>query len=114
MIEQFPDTGLLVLPLSASAASSSKISRLKDLVSLCASRGIKVIISNYQQNLDETSIRSCWVDMAHEFKGNDAVIGFDLINEPWAFAEGDSTIVQLYERLIDAIRNVDPSRTCYV
>lgn len=114
MIEQFPDTGLLVLPLSAWAASSSKISRLKELVALCASRGIKVIISNYQQNLDETSIRSYWVDMAHEFKGNDAVIGFDLINEPWAFAEGDSTIVQLYERLIDAIRNVDPSRTCYV
>lgn len=52
--------------------------------------------------------------MAQQFLDENTIVGFDLINEPWGFAHGNEALIGLYERIIDAIRGVDPYRTCFV
>lgn len=53
-----------------------------------------------------------WKAVADRYKGNPAIAGFDLINEAMS-AEMDD-LVELYDRLHDAIRAIDPARVLIV
>jgi hypothetical protein len=57
-----------------------------------------------QKYQDETV--ALWRKLAHHFKGNPAVAGYDLLNEP-APPKGKA-LIDLYKRLIRAVRDVDP------
>lgn len=119
MTSQFPGTHLLVLPFSANRFSQYRLQILQDIVSWCGQKGIKVIISNYQiRGVTEYNLKKFWTRMAREFEGNRVVVGFDLFNEPWDSRTGWYgklwELVNVYERVIDGIRVIDPERTCYV
>lgn len=60
-----------------------------------------------------------WAAVAKYFAGNDAVLGYDLMNEPWggsvqgaAFETGP--LARLYQDTIDAIRRVDTGNWIFV
>jgi len=126
LVKTFPQMNFLSLPVSAytimpeirsrnyETIDYEKLNLLKQFVSWCESHEIKILISNYWQSLDEAGITAYWTFMTKEFLGESTIAGFDLINEPWAFAHGNEGIIELYERVIDAIRSIDPDRACYV
>ncbi|WP_220136715.1 discoidin domain-containing protein [Streptomyces himalayensis] len=59
-----------------------------------------------------------WQQMATRYKGNPAVAGYDLINEPLLDYGEDADDVnqksQYYDRLYDAVRAIDPDHTIYI
>jgi len=126
MVETFPDMNFLCLPVSANKIMPNiyqkdydtidyqRLNLLKDFVSWCKTHNIKILIINYWKSTDEARLKAYWKFMAQQFKDEDTIIGFDLINEPWAFAHGNEGLIELYERIIDEIRSVDPDRICYV
>jgi len=113
MVSTFPKMTTLSTMVSM-PWDDNKIVWLDRVIEWCSPLGIKLLIVNDSNSLDESALINYWTRMAGKYKNNPNIAGFDLINEPWSFAEGNETIVQLYERIIDAIRSVDPNRTCYV
>jgi hypothetical protein len=125
LIQTFPKMSLLSLPVSANVilpnidqgdyntVDNAKLNLLKNFVAWCKPHQIKILLSNYWESIDEAKLIAYWKFMAREFLEENTIIGFDLINEPWAFAHGDTGLVQTYRNIIDAIRSVDPNRTCY-
>lgn len=130
MIETFPNMNFLSLPCAAitimpnvgtgdyTTINTDRLNLLKDFISWCKPLGIKVLISNYWQNVFATAgIIAYWEFMANEFLGEDTVVGFDLINEPWGKVSNNAERQQVwdsYRDIIDAIRAIDPTRTVYV
>lgn len=126
LVETFPDMNFLCLPVGAhkimpniyqkdyDTVNYQKLNLVRDFVSWCKAHNIKILIINYWRSLDEASLKAYWKFMTQQFKDEDTIIGFDLINEPWAFAHGNKGLIELYERIIDTIRSADPDRTCYV
>lgn len=126
MVQIFPAMTLLSLPVSANTLmpkietgdyntiDNSKLSLLRDFVSWSKPHGIKILISNYWESTNEVALKAYWKFMAQQFLDENTIVGFDLINEPWGFAHGNEALIGLYERIIDAIRGVDPYRTCFV
>jgi endoglycosylceramidase len=62
---------------------------------------------------------AAWTQVARYFAGDDTVIGYDLMNEPWggsvqgaAFESGP--LARMYQRTVDAIRTVDQRRWLFV
>jgi len=103
--------------------------KLDWLVSQCASRGIYVILDlhgtfggqNGQDNCGETGGNALWTTtlyqdrtvtlwngIAAHFKGNAAVAGYDLLNEPNNMTGGSSQLCNFYNRLYQGIRANDP------
>jgi len=113
MVQTFPNMNLLSMMISA-PYDENKITWVDRVIEWCKPRGIQLLIVNDAGTLDEDVLTTFWTQMAQKYKNNPNVYAFDLINEPWAFAYGDETIVQLYERIIDAIRAIDPNRMCHV
>jgi hypothetical protein len=126
LIQTFPKMSLLSLPISANimlpkidsgdynTVDNYRLSLLKDFVAWCKPYQIRILLSNYWDSTNETELIGYWKLMATDFLGEDTIVGFDLINEPWAFDYGDTGLIQVYEHIIDAIRSVDQNRTCYV
>lgn len=126
MIQTFPNMNFLSLMTSAFAIMPNigagdyttinydKLDLLKDFISWSKPLGIKILITNSWNSIDETALKAYWGFMAQEFQGETTLVGFDLINEPWGFAYGNEEIWNLYRRLIDHIRAIDPNRTIYV
>ncbi len=126
LVETFPDMNFLCLPVGAhkvmpniyqqdyDTVDYQRLNLLKDFVSWSEAQNIKILIVNYWKSLDEARLKAYWKFMAQQFKDDDTIIGFDLVNEPWSFAHGNKGLLELYERIIDAIRSVDSGRTCYV
>jgi aryl-phospho-beta-D-glucosidase BglC (GH1 family) len=126
LAKNFPDMNLLALMVSAYSIMPrigegnyytidyAKLDLLRNFVSWCKPHGIGVLLVNDWNSLNEAHLKAYWKFMSQQFKDEDAIIGFDLINEPWAFAHGHSELIGIYERVIDAIREIDPARTCYV
>ncbi|MEG9515698.1 glycoside hydrolase family 5 protein [Saccharopolyspora indica] len=62
---------------------------------------------------------AAWAHVAQRFADDDRVLGYDLFNEPWGgsvpwpFFEKDF-LGPLYQRTIDAIREVDPAHWIFV
>jgi len=59
-----------------------------------------------------------WTKVAQKFRGNENVIGFDLLNEPWpatiaSHEEFDSTLAALYETIGETIRAVDSDKVLF-
>ena len=50
-----------------------------------------------------------WVKIAKHYAGNPVIAGYDLLNEPHAIGDS-SAVAAFYDRLIAAIRAVDPDR----
>ena len=113
------------------------LSRLEWIVDECGKRGIYVLLDMHglpglQSNNHSTGrINSChvfdnteegemyrqraedlWVEIAKRFAGNPAVAAYDLFNEPYNEMTRNSTtnknVWELYNRLYNAIRKVDP------
>lgn len=126
MVQTFPAMTFLSLPVSANTIMPeiengdyntidySRLSLLKDFVSWSKPHGIKILVSNYWESTNEVALKAYWKFMAQQFLDENTIVGFDLINEPWAFAHGNEGLIDLYERIIDAIRSVDPYRACFV
>ena len=113
LVSTFPSIDLLNLFVSL-PWSDTKIGWLDQFIEWCRPHGIRILVVNDANTLDETTLTDYWSAVASKYKADPVIAAFDLINEPWAFAEGDETIVELYERVIDAIRAEDPTRTCFV
>lgn len=126
MVQTFPAMTFLSLPVSANTIMPkiengdyntidySRLNLLKDFVSWSKPHEIKILLSNYWESTNEVALKAYWRFMAQQFLDENTIVGFDLINEPWAFAHGDEGLIDLYERIIDAVRSVDPDRTCFV
>lgn len=112
------------------AIPSETLTVLDRAVSQAASRAFKLVIvfepmpNQFEQDYwDNTtlqdSIASNWATIAARYKGNQAIAGFDLINEPIAdkvnvfSPEGHQTWFAFANKLINAIRAVDPSRLIF-
>lgn len=59
-----------------------------------------------------------WEKVGQKFKGNDNVIGFDLLNEPWPASIGeseefDTTLFSLYETIGETIRQIDSDKILF-
>jgi endoglucanase len=104
------------------------------LVTNCASRGIYVIIdmhgvvggqsasdstgwANQNQywnsSLNQSQTAYMWTQLAAHYKGNSAVAGYDLINEPFG-APNTAAVWAVYTNLYTTIRAVDPSHMIIV
>ncbi|WP_243076386.1 discoidin domain-containing protein [Microbacterium sp. SS28] len=63
-------------------------------------------------------VESIWTVMADRYRGNPAVAGYDLINEPLIDYDEDAEDVaqksEYYDRLYDAVRAVDPDHTIFL
>ncbi len=57
---------------------------------------------------------SLWQFLAEEFKGNPAVAGFDLLNEPVVEKKQVSSLIKFYKKLIRKIREADRDRLLFV
>ncbi|HXR48582.1 MAG TPA: cellulase family glycosylhydrolase [Candidatus Limnocylindrales bacterium] len=98
------------------------------LVANCAARGIYVVIDMHgviggqstndttgqqYQNLywasstDQSQTAYLWTQIATHYNGNNAVAGYDLINEPTG-APNTAAVWTAYNSLYDVIRSVDP------
>lgn len=49
-----------------------------------------------------------WQTLARRYRGNPTVMGYDLMNEPVADKNGKMTIVDMYDRIYKAVREIDP------
>jgi len=126
MVATFPNMKLLSLPVSANkimpkiengdytTINNTKLNLLRDFVSWSKSAGIKILISNHWRSLNEEATTAYWKFMAKEFSGEETISGFVLISEPWGISGANESLIQSYERMIDSIRAIDPTRTCYV
>ena len=63
--------------------------------------------NTYWKNVDQQKATSAiWTKLADHFKGNPAVMGYDLINEP--FGAGPPDVWPAYARLYKVVRAADP------
>ncbi|MFW8092289.1 glycoside hydrolase family 5 protein, partial [Klebsiella pneumoniae] len=53
-----------------------------------------------------------WQFLADRYKDEPAIAGYDLLNEP--YAPSNELVVSFFERLIHAIREVDPHHILFV
>jgi len=115
--------------------------RLDWLVSQCAQRGIYVLIDMHGVSGGQNTFDNCgqassdpqfwhnatyqertialWQGVAAHYKGNPAVAGYDLLNEPdrvdgWGSANAKAQLNDTYNRLYQAIRAVDPDHTIFM
>jgi endoglucanase len=100
------------------------------LVTNCATRGIYVVIdmhgvvggqstsgdtgwqnqNQYWTNsVDQLETAYMWSQIAAHYRGNPAVAGYDLINEPSGAPAGTGSVWPAYASLYNTIRAVDPS-----
>jgi len=126
MVKTFPDMNFLCLPVSANKIMPNidqkdydtidyqKLNLLKDFVSWCKAHNVKILIINNWEPTVTGTLTEYWKFMAEEFLGESTIAGFDIINEPWSFIHTWEELIESYERIIDAIRSLDPNRTCYV
>jgi hypothetical protein len=117
IVQKFPHMNVLVLFIDMSSDGTitrSRLDMLRTFISWCKPHKIKILVVNDKNSIDETLLKKYWRAMAQELKDEEIILGFDLLNEPWAFAHGHSELIGIYERVIDAIREIDPARTCYV
>lgn len=65
----------------------------------------------YSTPLYQHQLIEFWETLARHFKGNAAVAGYDLLNEPSATFPGrmGSEVVNIYDHLYHAIRKIDPN-----
>lgn len=54
-----------------------------------------------------------WTEMARHFKGEPAVAGYDILNEPTG-ADTDQELWELYDRIYENIRSVDPHHVIFM
>ncbi|MCP4594323.1 MAG: cellulase family glycosylhydrolase [bacterium] len=56
-----------------------------------------------------------WQRIAERYRGRSSVVAYDLINEPWGDSRTDvrEELVVIVERIIRAIREVDPDKLCF-
>lgn len=118
MKQQFPKMGILSIPIGSRNTGGEGLALVKAAVEWCRRNNAKAILSKYNvANQTEADLHEFWAIFAREFKGNKTIVGFDLVNEPWYYNTGwygRSDLVQVYERVIDAIRAIDPERTAGV
>lgn len=133
MISTFPTMNFMVLPCAVptlmpnaanadyNAIDDDNLQIIRDYVSWCKQKNIRILISNYWAPNDMwtnpergQAVKEYWQFFASEFKGETTIAGFDLINEPWGISGASETLVSMYEEIIDAIREIDQTRTCYV
>ncbi|OAI04368.1 hypothetical protein A1332_14485 [Methylomonas methanica] len=64
----------------------------------------------YSSPFYQNQLVEFWETLARRFKGNAAVAGYDLLNEPSETFPGPmgSSVISIYDRLYHAIRKVDP------
>lgn len=58
--------------------------------------------------------QTIWETTATRYKGEPAVLGYDLLNEPVASKEGSLTIVDMYDRLYKAVRAIDADHIIFM
>ena len=119
---------------SPSGWRSDAFRKLDMVVSSAAARGIYVIIDMHgvvgsqtnsddtgQQNVDaywssgtdQTQTSYMWQQIANHYKGNTAVAGYDLLNEPNG-APNDNAVIGAYVSLYNTVRAADPGHMVFI
>ncbi|WP_193227608.1 cellulase family glycosylhydrolase [Aureimonas psammosilenae] len=102
----------------------AEMEHLTTFLAHAESFGMKVIVDlhNYARYdgqrigsaaVPETALPDFWVKMAGALKGNVAVSGYDLMNEPFGLAN-DSVWPRVAQKTVDAIRAVDMDQAIYI
>ena len=114
MKQQFPKMGILSIPIGTRNKTGEGLQLVKDAVAWCKRNNVKAVLSKYSVAAQtEIELEDFWTVFATEFKGETAILLFDLFNEPWASKTGwygRPELISVYEKVIDVIRAIDPSR----
>jgi hypothetical protein len=110
-------------PTLSGSLDTTYLNHIKDEVAYAKANGIDVILDNHQfaeyitsagvQNLGSSGFTCAnyangWTRLANEFKNEDAILGYELINEPHNNVVGGTSALQSCEQgIVNGIRLVD-------
>jgi len=121
------------LPFNFRLVKSKDIYYLEKAVKLCAKFGLYCILDMHaapgSQNPDwhadsdgevliwkdksyQREFISCWETLADKFKGEEAVAGFDILNEP--VTSQSKWVLELYKKTVSAIRQIDKKHIIFL